>query len=106
MFATRLFRKGETIEICPTLAKSAEEWGEATSDYVFGGITNTKNTVLVWGLGSLYNHSDNPSAEHELSENDSIMTYIAKRDIKAEEEITVNYGEHWWTHRLYSKIEA
>ena len=103
VFATRRFGKGEIVEVCPTLARPNEDWGEATADYVFGGSENTSNTVLVWGLGSLYNHSDNASVHHELSKGDTIMTYKANRDIEIGEEITVDYGSEWWVHRDMTK---
>lgn len=106
VFAGRTFHPGDVIEICPTLTSEGERWGSATADYVFGGVHKPTHSVLVLGYGSLYNHSDDPNAEHSLSELDGLMTYTAKRTIKKGEEITVYYGNDWFESRSYDKVEG
>ena len=103
IFADRGFEVGDVIEICPTLAAHGDQWGTSTSDYVFSGTEHPDHSVLVLGYGSLYQHSDDPNADHDLSDGDAVMTYTARRRIEKGDEITVDYGQEWWDSRPYTK---
>lgn len=103
VFACRSFKAGEVIERCHTISKHGDEWGTATTDYVFNGTYNEQNSVLVLGNGSLFNHSDDANAAYELADNDNIMIYTAKRPITRGDEITVDYGSDWFEGRKYQK---
>ena len=103
VFAGRLYRKGDVIETCPTLNRHDDDWGgNATTDYSFGG--NNSNSLLALGYGSLYNHSDDASAEYSIQDDDNVMVFKAKRTVKPNEEITVDYGSDWFTSRGYKKV--
>lgn len=56
-----------------------------------------KNTFVVFGYGSIYNHSDTPNIEHVLDKNNDTpnMTYRTTRPIEAGEELYVSYGKNW-----------
>ena len=73
--------KDEDVNLCPEFAK-----------YVFG--YNKKYSVICLGLGSLFNHSDEPSVEAFFAKNDNgeIMEFWSKRDIKKGEELFISYG--------------
>ncbi len=73
--------KDEDINLCPEVAK-----------YVFG--YSKKYSVICLGLGSLFNHSDEPSVEAFFSKNENgeIMEFWSNRDIKKGEELFISYG--------------
>jgi len=48
------------------------------------------------GYGSLYNHSDDPSAEFTLRVSAREIEFVARRDIPAGDEVTISYGEDLW----------
>lgn len=49
------------------------------------------------------NHSCNPNAEYELDEEESRVRVLAKRSIKAGEEITVDYGDEYFNEFIKPK---
>lgn len=71
----------EQVNLCPDLAK-----------YVFA--YSNRYSALCLGIGSLFNHSDKPSAEASFGEKDGrdIMEFWTVRNIKSGEEIFINYG--------------
>lgn len=73
--------KDEDVNLCPEFAK-----------YVFG--YNKKYSVICLGLGSLFNHSDDPSVEAFFSKNENgeIMEFWSTRDIVKGEELFISYG--------------
>ena len=54
-------------------------WGKATS-------------AICFGYGSFYNHSYQPNATYKKKIKDKVIEFIALKDIKKSEEITVNYN--------------
>jgi hypothetical protein len=58
---------------------------------------------MVLGYGMIYNHQDNPSAVWKFNWKDSYAEVIANQDIKADQEIYVNYGPNYFKDR--EKIE-
>lgn len=94
VFAARNISNKETIEFCETILVLKDEVDHLNKtnlgNYHFswrGG-----NVVIALGNGSLYNHSYEPNAKyvHEYKENK--LKFVAIRDIKKGEEITVNYN--------------
>ena len=61
-------------------------------DYVFGSHIDNKNTVLVFGYGSMYNHSMDNNVDYLVCDNKHFLKYIANRFIPAHEELFINYG--------------
>ena len=94
VFARRAIREGELIERVPVLVlpleeiRDAEGWtGLAGYCFLWGEGT----VALALGYGSLYNHSFRPNARYD-DEPQRAKLYSAIRDIKAGEEITINYN--------------
>jgi len=94
VFARKPIRKGTVIERAPIILVPMREIFVAApksklSDYVFAWGRDTVAVVL--GYGSLYNHSYRPNA---LYYDGGRLTQVFKaiRDIRAGEEITVNYN--------------
>lgn len=98
MFATRAFKKGEAVESCPTLELHGDNVSGRLGDYVFGSSENEDNVVLPLGYGMLYNHSYDANCEY-IQDGPDVITFVARRDIAAGEELTIDYGEEWWSTR-------
>ena len=83
--------KDSEVDLCPTFAK-----------YVFG--YNKKYSVICLGLGSLFNHSSDPSVEayFNKNENGEIMEFITIKDVKAGEQLFISYGgeDYAFSHLL------
>ena len=100
VFAIDNIAEGEIIEEA-AMIEIEQKWLEKDptilSDYRFnfpsGG--DHKSVQICFGYGSLYNHSDVPNAYWQsvyYSPDISTFRFITYRDIKAGEEILVNYG--------------
>ena len=100
VFAIDNIAEGEIIEEA-AMIEIEQKWLEKDptilSDYRFnfpsGG--DHKSVQICFGYGSLYNHSDVPNAYWQsvyYSPDISTFSFITYRDIKAGEEILVNYG--------------
>lgn len=95
VFATRRFTPGETIEVCPAIPLSEADARrlDATGlyDYYFGWGEDGKHAAIVFGYGSLYNHSITPNAEHRKNFAEATLTVVAVRPIAPGEEIFIRY---------------
>ena len=94
VFANKDIKKGTEIERVPVLvlennALYDNEIDSRLLDYVFEWGRGT--VALALGYGSLYNHSFDPNARYD-DEGQMTKVYTAIRDIKAGEEITINYN--------------
>jgi uncharacterized protein len=97
VIATAEIAAGETIEVCPILELGEADASGLLDDYTVS-LGENPGYALLLGYGSLYNHSDEPNAEY-LVEADDAYAFVALRDIAAGEQITISYGEEWWTTR-------
>jgi hypothetical protein len=94
VFADKNIRKGEIIEVCPTV--EVDNNNGKVGNYTFN-ITTTNQCILVLGYGMVYNHSNSTNAIHYVE--DELMVYAAKRFIRKGEEIFISYGKNWFTDR-------
>jgi len=94
--ATRRIAKGERIERAPVIPLEPAELEAVRATrlarYYFEWGENEDMGAIVLGYGSLYNHSYEPCAEFEFRESELAIDYVALRDIRAGEEITINYN--------------
>lgn len=98
VFANKDFKKGEIVEVCPLISDKNENIkNSVVKDYTFKNKFKDEE-VLVFGLCSMYNHSDNYNIEHD-QDGKGNMIYTAGRDIKKGEELYVNYGPQYWSSR-------
>lgn len=83
--------KDADVDKCPDIAK-----------YVFG--YTKKYSVLCLGLGSLFNHSDEPNVDVYFGEKDGreIMNFVSIRPIELGEQLFISYGgeEYAFYHLL------
>ena len=92
VFARRPIEAGEVIETCPVLvlpAGSVEDDASGIGGYVFEW--GRGKLALALGYGSLYNHSYRPNARYQ-DVAPRTKQFVALRDIKPGEEVTVNYN--------------
>jgi SET domain-containing protein len=94
VFATRDIQKGELIHEAPVIPYPNEEHDfiEKTilADYVFEYGAN--HTAILLGYGSLFNHSYKPNATYDINFNNHTFDFYAYTDIKAGDEIMINYN--------------
>lgn len=96
VFCSEPIAAGTIIEVCPVIVCPPADRvlidQTRLYDYYFLWGDDHQLTGIALGFGSLYNHSYHPNARYETYYEDEIITFIAIRDIKADEEITVNYN--------------
>jgi SET domain-containing protein len=96
VFATRDIQSGELIHVAPVIVLSKEECETAEStilaNYVFSWRKKTGRCALALGYGSLFNHSYTPNAKYKLRTKKDTIEFFAYTDIKAGDEIFVNYN--------------
>jgi len=98
VFATRKFKEGDVIEICPCLKDKDANFTGTLADYVF--TYDDEHSILPLGYCAVLNHSIKPNVMWQLHpmKND-MMQMIAIRDIKSGEELFHDYGEDYWEGR-------
>ena len=95
VFATRTFAEGDVVEVCPTVEIS--EGGGDLADYLFESTTDGMFLVVL-GFGMLYNHSADANLDYYQGD-DATLEFIAQRSIDRGEELTISYGDEWWSAR-------
>lgn len=91
VYAMVPFYKGDTVEISEVIIANQHYTKPNPFDtwtYAFGN-----KTAIALGFGSLYNHSFNPNVTWECLLRKKRIQYTALRDIKAGEELCINYAE-------------
>ncbi|MBX4205918.1 SET domain-containing protein [Candidatus Microgenomates bacterium] len=95
VFATKNFKEGEVIERCPVLKLTPKERKQVEKTEMLRYIypwRSTRSAAVVWGYGSLYNHSFAPNADWKQDFRSNNMVYRAIKSIKKGEEILINYN--------------
>ncbi len=94
VFAAVNIKKGEVIEQCPVFIMPRKDYKTlkttALRDYYF--MWGKTTCVICFGYGSLYNHSYQANATYKKYIEEQTIDFIAIKDIKKDEEITVNYN--------------
>ncbi|MDQ0858875.1 SET domain-containing protein [Bacillus sp. V2I10] len=94
VFATRDIAKGEIIHEAPVIpypnAEHVHIEKTTLADYAFEYGQN--HTAILLGYGMLFNHSYTPNATYEISFENHTFIFSAYKDIKAGEEILINYN--------------
>jgi len=98
VFAGKDLKKGEMIEECHFVFSHCKD--KVIFDFIF----DVKGRLaLLFGYGSLYNHSDKPNADYDFNIKSRIATFKADRVIKKGEEIFISYGDEWFGSRNRKK---
>jgi hypothetical protein len=110
VFAKRSFRRGETVEVVPSLPLDYDSLYFALRDYASSSSETIIHGVIDLGYGAIYNHSFAPNIigikagiagckwAYELCGNFTApqWNFIALRDIEAGEELCQDYGPAYW----------
>lgn len=113
VFATADISAKELIEECPFLDLGLKSTDQSSLllDYRFnypsGPMTSETKQVIVLGAGSIYNHSNNPSAYWVTDAMRRTFKFFAIRNIPAGEEIFTYYGgpEYWKDGRTNIEVK-
>ncbi|GKU82143.1 SET domain-containing protein [Niallia sp. NCCP-28] len=94
VFATQDIKKGTLFHEAPVIPYPNEQhqYIEKTvlDDYAYEYGIN--HSAIVLGYGMLFNHSYEPNATYDISFEKHTFDYYAYKDIKAGEEIFINYN--------------
>ncbi|WP_286228387.1 SET domain-containing protein [Neobacillus mesonae] len=94
VFATCDIKKGELLHEAPVISypNDQHQYIEQTllADYAFEYGKN--HSAILLGYGMLFNHSYEPNAIYEINFENHTFDFYAYSDIKAGEEILINYN--------------
>jgi len=100
LFASKDFKKGETIEVCPVLKIDSKINNNIINDYIFKSNNDNKHNLLAMGYCGLINHSKNDiNVKWYVSKNNKTIRFYCIKNIKKGDELLTNYGENYWKHR-------
>ena len=95
------FEVGETIELAPYIEDITSNYKGVIRDYIFKKSINSDKSVVAFGYGSMYNHSDIPNASWKVNDNHVKISCI--KPINKDEEIFLSYGSQYWSSRNLDK---
>ncbi|ARD49593.1 SET domain-containing protein-lysine N-methyltransferase [Sporosarcina sp. P37] len=94
VFATCDIKKGQLLHAAPVIAYPNEDHQHiektVLADYAFEYGVN--HTAILLGYGMLFNHSYEPNATYDINFDNHTFDFFAYKDIKAGEEILINYN--------------
>jgi SET domain-containing protein len=93
VFARTDIAAGETIEVCPALVLSAQDYGLLDQTSLAGYYFDWENgeVAIPLGLGALYNHSNEPNADVTIDVDALTIIYAAVRAITEGDEVCISY---------------
>lgn len=90
---------GTTVEIAPVVVMSAEDRLHLDKtllhDYIFEWGEDCRQCAMALGLVPVYNHSHEANCEYEMYFGKQVILVKTVRDIKAGEELFINYNGDW-----------
>ncbi len=96
VFASKNIYTGEVIEICPVIVIPCHASGLLSKtplvNYYFTWGKGQETVAVCFGFGSMYNHSYDPNATYKKHFDNLMIDFVAVKNIKKDEEITVNYN--------------
>lgn len=99
VFTDQYIPEDTIIEVSPVLvmdAKTRELLDQTTlHDYIFEWGAGEPQCCVAWGYVSMYNHSYQSNCEYFMDFDNNIITIKTVKEIKAGEELTINYNGDW-----------
>jgi uncharacterized protein len=96
IFSTCNIKKDALIHEAPVILTRSEDYNclakTILSDYMFDWGEDNDVYAIALGYGSLFNHSYTPNAMYKFNKEKKQINFYAHTDIKAGEEILVNYN--------------
>ena len=91
--------EGTIIEVAPVIVMSAADRllldKTLLHDYIFEWGGEKKQCCMALGYVPVYNHSYRSNCEYEMDFDEATITVRTMRDIKAGEELFINYNGDW-----------
>jgi uncharacterized protein len=91
--------EGEIVEVAPVIVMNAQDRIHLDKtllhDYIFEWGEERNQCCMALGLVPIYNHSYQANCEYDMYFNKETITVKAIRDIKAGEELYINYNGDW-----------
>jgi uncharacterized protein len=91
--------EGEIVEVAPVIVMNAQDRIHLDKtllhDYIFEWGEERNQCCMALGLVPIYNHSYKANCEYDMYFNKETITVKAIRDIKAGEELYINYNGDW-----------
>jgi SET domain-containing protein len=94
VFTSESILPGEVIEECHFIELTEKDFNkidDMLKEYVFCFPMGNKNNCVVFGFGSIYNHSLLNNAYWECDEKLKIFRFISNKKIRTGEEVFINY---------------
>lgn len=99
VFTSENIKAGTIIEISPVIIMSSEErklLDQTTlHDYIFEWDSDKNQCCMALGYIAVYNHSYTSNCEYEMDFENRLIQVKAVKDIKAGEELFINYNGDW-----------
>ncbi|KAI8377807.1 uncharacterized protein BYT42DRAFT_546437 [Radiomyces spectabilis] len=98
VFATKPIPRNALVDISPILLFPHDEYRAHGQFTVADHYTyRWKNGyALALGLGSMFNHANDPNVGFVRDFDNSLIRYITLRDIAPDEELCISYGANLW----------
>jgi SET domain-containing protein len=110
VFAKKSIKENEVLEEDPFIFIKGD-WHKLprlVQEYIFGWTKDMEDkdsrAALVFGTGAIYNSSPNPNADWLTSVKRNRFIYYAYKDIKAGQEIFIDYGPEYWESRTKKQL--
>ena len=99
VFTTEDIVSGTIVEIAPVIVMPGKDRllidQTLLHDYIFEWGDNREQCCMALGFVPIYNHSYASNCEYEMDFEEQYITIKAVRDIKAGEELFINYNGDW-----------
>ena len=99
VFTSERIQKNTVVEISPVIVMSGEERKlldqTLLHDYIFEWGGDSKQCCMALGYIAMYNHSYASNCEYEMDFDYATVSIRCVRDIKAGEELFINYNGEW-----------
>ncbi len=105
VFAKKAIKKNEVLEEDHFILVKGDwqKLPKLVKEYIFGWTKDLPDSkskaAVVFGTGALYNSSPKPNATWETNVKKGRFIFYATKDIKAGQEIFIDYGPEYWESR-------
>jgi hypothetical protein len=87
--------RGAIVEVSPVIPLTAKDWKlikqTLLDAYVYAWGKKGNDVAMPLGFGGMFNHSDDPNLTFFLNLKNQWITFRARRDIPAFEQLTIDY---------------